>query len=514
MKSYLKRKNIFLVTSILGITAFYLLLYKIYIPRVSSFGCFDDCFNFMGGFFILQGKALYSEIFFNHAPGMAYLSAIVQNLTNPINLYDLILRHRQFMLLVSLLFNLILFLRYGYKMLGFILIFELSKFYVFGDRFLAEGIIVYPLIYLAGLGFEKIQKIKIKTYDYVLAAIFTWMVIFLREPYIPLTLFLFAVVMLDKNISKIKIYPLVVFISLSALTLITHNFSELFFNTIVVNMVFLSERPLYEILLKSFFYPFWIFLPGENTWLHWILIALCIPFLILTALRLKGRHYIIVGFVWTALFLSNLRPGSPGITFFAAFHMVVWYGLFIFFSLSLLNLKINRRLYYFLAGFYFLALILLTYPGRSYIYENVDPNTDLITNYGIPMQVGNVVALLADENDTLFLDGFDDIIYWVSKKDSDYAYSWYTSFMPEHQKYTDARTQMFQKNPPDFYYGTCLQSEVVARKLPEFVKNEYIRLNNSDKPSCLWVKKSKVPEITEAKWERAKQNFYSLPEES
>lgn len=468
----------------------------------------------MGGYFLLQGKALYSEIFFNHAPGMAYLSAFIQNLTNPINLYDLVLKHRQFMLIISLIFNLILFLRFGYKMLGFILIFELSKFYVFGDRFLAESLIVYPLIYLAGLALERLQRIKLKPYDYILATIFTWMVIFLREPYVPLALFLFTVVVLNKNVSKIKIYPLAIFAGLSIITLVSHNLSEFYFNIVTVNTAFLSESPFYEMLLKSLFYPFWIFFPGENTWFHWILIAASIPFLTLTAVNLKNRHYIIVGFIWLALSLSNLRPSPPGLTYFAAFHMIVWYGLFIFFSLFLISQNINKRLRYFLAGFYLLSLILLIYPGKSFLYDRVDPNTDLITNYGIPMQVGDIVAILADENDTLFLDGFDDIIYWVSKMNSPYAYSWYTSLMPQHQKYTDARIRMFQDNPPDFYYGSCLESEIPTRTLPETLKDEYVRLDNSNKPSCLWIKKSKLSDINDEQWRRVNEKYYSLPEKT
>jgi len=57
-----------------GLTFFYLLLYKIYIPHTNSFGCFDDCMNISAGYFLQYGRTLYSEIFFNHQPNLAYLS--------------------------------------------------------------------------------------------------------------------------------------------------------------------------------------------------------------------------------------------------------------------------------------------------------------------------------------------------------------------------------------------------------------------------------------------------------
>lgn len=511
MQKLLTKSNVLSAISALGILGFYFLLYKVYIPRVSSFGCFDDCFNFMGGYFLAQGKSLYSQIFYNHAPGMAYLSLTVQSLTNPINLYDLVLKHRQFVLLFSLISNLILFLRFGYRILGFILIFELSKFYVFGDRFLAEALIVYPLIYLTGLGFEKIQKINLRKYDYVLAAIFSWFVIFMREPYVPLAVFLFVVIAVDKNLKKTKIFPIAILATLSIVTFAYHNFSELYFNLVTVNQTLLSESSFPENILKGFLYPVWILFPGENTLFHSVLIALSIPFLIMSALVLKNKQYKIISFVWVSLLFANLRPAPPGLSFFAAFHMNIWYGLFIFLSITMLSLIKNKTIRYGLIIFYFATFLVMFWPGKSFLYDKVDQNTDFITNYGIPLQVGDVISILADGNDTLFLDGYDDIIYWVSKRESTYPYSWYTSLMPGQEKYRVARLAMFENSPPDFYYGSCIENEVPQRILPEFIKDEYIRLEDLGKPSCLWIKKSKLLEITTGQWEKAGEKFYTLP---
>src|SRR3989344_1861502 len=138
----------------------YVILYKIYIPRVNAFGCFDDCFNYLGGYFIANGKHIYSNFFFNHQPIPAFLSYIIQTVTHPINIFDLVLRHRQALMLFGLLFNALLIIRFRLPAFLFVIIFELSKFYVFGDRFLAEGIIVYPIVYLTGVVLLKLSNEK------------------------------------------------------------------------------------------------------------------------------------------------------------------------------------------------------------------------------------------------------------------------------------------------------------------------------------------------------------------
>jgi hypothetical protein len=121
---------------------------------------------------------------------------------------------------------------------------------------------------------------------------------------------------------------------------------------------------------------------------------------------------------------------------------------------------------------------------------------------------GNVVNALSQKNDTLFLDGFDDIIYWQSKRFSTYKYSWFTSLMGDQKKYNDARIDMFRKSPPDFYYGSCPQELDKSRLLPEFVKNDYIRLFSDNKPSCLWVKKTKISSVKIDQWKKAESYNY------
>jgi hypothetical protein len=133
------------------------------------------------------------------------------------------------------------------------------------------------------------------------------------------------------------------------------------------------------------------------------------------------------------------------------------------------------------------------------------------------LQEGEVIRALSSPGDTLFVDGSEDLIYWQAKVESPYKYSWYTSSMPLLDKYTDERIEMFKNDPPDFYreYGMCPKAKDKimpdAYRLPDFIKDEYVRLY-SDRPTCLFVKKNKIPEITAEQRKKAEDFLYHIPE--
>src|SRR3990167_9977341 len=281
------RNALILLIPLILLLPLYVILYKIYIPRVNAFGCFDDCFNYLGGYFIANGKHIYSDFFFNHQPIPAFLSYFVQTLTNQINIFDLVLKHRQALMLFGLLFNGLLILRFRFPAFLFIIIFELSKFYVFGDRFLAEGIIVYPILYLAGLALLRISKRKLFTIDYLLFPVLAWFIVFSREPYVPLALLLFATILWGK-FDKIKKISIAIFTILSTITLLyISDLKEYFFNIVTVNYstVFTSEANTNNLIgpkiFQIFLYPFYILIQGNWNLFRQLLIGVDIVFITL-----------------------------------------------------------------------------------------------------------------------------------------------------------------------------------------------------------------------------------------
>lgn len=472
--------------------------YKTNNELINSFGCFDDCHVFSTAYFMLQGKTIYSEVFFNHNPFMPYFSYLIQYIYEPKSVYELLLRHRQLLFIVSVILNVFLLFRFRYKALGFIILYELTKFYTFGNRFLPEAIIVYFVVFLFGLVWEKIKNAKITKIDYVASALATWFIIFMREPYVPLAIFLYGTIIwrFDRGW---KLISFMIFLVLCTVTLLTLPVHDFYFNVITFN---LSETVSQEIskntffgidILKIIFYPFYILFPvGNFGYYRNILILESVIFVTLLILNLKNFSKKQILFLFLTLGLSNIRFTLPGVAFYGAYHMNVWYAIFIF-SLMFLIASLESIKIRILAVVVFIFIVLLALSKDSIVWQRVDQQEQLLTNYGTQMLYAQIINELSSPMDTLFLDGWDELIYSQTKLTSSYKYSHYTSQMPRIQEYRNAREEMFKAGPPVFYYGTC--KEDVGQKLPDWLRGRYVRVYHMGKPTCLYVLKKKYEKI-------------------
>lgn len=516
------KRNKTILFLIIFLLPIYFFLYKIYIPRVNAFGCFDDCYNIVAGYFISKGKSLYKDIPFNHQMLMPYISYLIQVIYKPINIYDLILRHRQFLILFSLLMNILLVIRFRYAAFAFTLFYEFSKFYIFGDRFLAEGFIVYPLVYIIGLLWYKLQKKNIYTFDYLLLSIFVWFIIFMREPYTLAALFIFCVVIFGRYDTLKKIAAIILLIILSSISLSIVSLHDYFFNLYSVNIngVLQSEINGNHIigtgLFKVFFYPIYLFFSGEWNHFRVLLIGLDIIFLasiIINILKIKKISLALIIFLLFGLL--NLRLVVPGKIFYESFHLLPWFSTFVF--ITYVNLYeiffFNKKAHIICLVFSLLLFIYFIFSPFSYIKEKPDPHFDLLVGYGNYMEAGETIRLLSDKDNTLFVDGFDELIYWQADRISPYKFNWYTSYMPMIHIYSEARNYMFKYNPPDFYYGSCPKEGNAARLLPLYRKKDYIQLYSRGKPTCLYINKFVINEIPKEKWNRVKEYGYDIPSE-
>lgn len=507
------------IISFLILVILYAVLYKIYIPRVNAFGCFDDCFNFMGGYFLLKGKYIFYDFFYNHQPITAYISFIIQYISTPENIYELVLRHRQFILLIGLVSNTVLIFRFGAKIILFTIFFEFSKFYLFGDRFLAENIIIYPIVYMIGLVFLKLNKQKLLGADFLFSAVFTWFIVFSREPYIPLALFLFAVILYSKNLLAIKKGPIILFTLLSIITIFSFNVDEYFYNLIIINFQVVIPNEikgqLYGGLETIFFYPVFAFFDGPQNLYKSFLVGIDLLFLLYFLKLIINRKFLIAFIIFIVLGLANLKPNIPGKLYYESFHMIVWFGSFTFITIFLIFEEIKNKKINYLSAL-FLSIIFIAFISSPYYFakEKISTHGEFLTQYGYLMQDAEVIKILSKPSDTLFLDGDSELIYWSSQRMSSYKYTWYTSVMPLMKKYTDARQEMLKNNPPDFYreQGICpKKNSQTDLSLPKLIKDNYINLLIEKKQSCLYVKKEKISEISEKQWEDAKKWLYELP---
>lgn len=459
----------------------------------------------MGGYFINSSQAIFKDFFYNHQPGMAYLSAFIQYVDNPNSIAQLILSHRKFLWLLSFFLTYILYLRFGYKIILFSLLFEFSKFYVFGDRFLAENIVGYLLIYQIGVIYEIFYK-KIKKIDIYLMPVFSFLIVILREPFTFATLLLLVTFSLYYFKRKKETFFVILgsFTFLSLAFFFSNSPNDYFFNVFTINkdrsITESVKEPLLDRSLKIVFYPsYFILSPEPWTILRSLIAFISASFIIgITYLGLALKKRKLVFLLITVLALSNLRTEPVNVMYFEAFHISVWLQTLIFitvlFSFSVFNK--SKKIGFSLLLFILIGFLAFIFNKEYFIYEKVDTNEEFFTNFSQVMDAGTTIRELSEQSDLIFVDGYDDIVLWESRLKSSYKYNWYTSAMPSFELYSKERTRMFEDTPPDFYYGKCIEElKNYDDKVSVILKSNYLQLKEYEKRGCILIHKSKAQEV-------------------
>ena len=107
-------------------------------------------------------------------------------------------------------------------MLGFIpaIFYALVGPYVFANRFLSEAMIASPLGYMTMLMLLPLLKRKIYQLEIPVSAFLTWFVIFSREPFVPVALALFAILLYQSKSRKNAFISLILFVLMTGSTLL------------------------------------------------------------------------------------------------------------------------------------------------------------------------------------------------------------------------------------------------------------------------------------------------------
>ncbi len=510
-----KKKILLLFSSCLLI----FLLARVNYQQVSSFSFVDEFNNYMAAYFMLHGRHLYSQIFFNHQMIMPYISYTIQFFLHPQSLYKLIFYHRMSIFLFSIAMDILITLRYNISGFFFAFFFELTKFYLFGNLFLAEAIVVYLLVYLFLLSLEKLRGNGLSFKDYILSALFTWLTVFLREPLIPVALFLYAVILWDKKISKGQLLSIGIFTACSLLIISTVPLKDYIYELTKVNATTIvsSEAKTNNILglgiLRVVFYPLVILSEGKVNYFKNILLTFDIIFLAFLTFFLRKREMIKeVTFIVLVLGLANIRFVPPGSIFYSAFHMLPWYGLFLATNAIVIksvyiqnNIKMKKILFAVLTS---LSVYILFSPG-SFIWQKISIQEQFTTNYASYYVNGEIVNTLARKSDTLFIDGYDSLVFWQSKRGSSYKYTFFYPVMATIPLYREERRRMFAYNPPMFYYTNCPKDSHDSPYLSFDVARNYTQLKHNGVRTCLYIHKRKISSISSERWSQIKQlGFY------
>jgi hypothetical protein len=493
----------------------FLLLFKITRDRVGAFGCFDDCFNITAGYFILSGKQIYRDFFFNHQPFAAYISATIQFLAKPQNLYSLILVHREVLFGFAIICDLYLVIRFGLAGFIFAIVYEPAKIYLFGDRFLAEGFIVYPAVLIMANIFASLKKQVLSRWDLILCLLSAWFIIWMREPFIPYAIFSLGLLFwLNRQNHKLKYY-LSSFIILNLMTFGLFSNPDYYFNLVTVNAAQnagIESRALLSLngIAQILAYP-WMWFYG-GIWNQFRIIdSVIAALIILTAFlhfhNFKSRLTVLILYLLIAS--ANLRSTTPGQIYYAAFHALLRFGLAVF-ACGLLISDLGKfiRKYYLFTLIPLLLLFYLFLSPQSYFHDQINRQAEFTTGYANVFIYGSTVRVLSNPKQTFFVDSIEELMYWQAQRLSPYKYTWFTSIMPQVPKYALARAEMFAQNPPDFYWGGCDGVRVVP---PGIIKsNFYHQLQLNQKPSCLYMKNDLVTQVTPAMLTEIQKYGFSL----
>lgn len=511
---YLYKVSSFIAVIFLIVTSY--ILYQ----RIGAFGCFDECPNYAVGYFLSLGRKLYSDIFFNHQPLLPVISYLLQHVGNPQSLYELVRLHRTFVIVFSLLMNILLIWRFGWVGIGFSFLYESTKFYSMGSLFLGESLSVYLYVYVFLVTCGRWMGRPHKKIDGILVPCMIWAGIFLREPYIPLASFLFLSYLFVAK-KQIKL-SLVIFLCLTSITLWQLPLGDYWFNVVIANAQTMLSQEMEKVgiggvgIIKPFIYPLLVWFSGTSNLYLWVERSVSFGVLLFGFILAWRRKKYRLSLIWVVvvLGLAAIRYVFPGTMYYEAFHLLPWWGLMIataiLFAREIWGIYKERgqRLW---VVFYFIVVSLIIFSPKSFYWERFDTKAEFATGYARYSINSEAIKAISNPTDTIFLEVWDDILYVTTKLQPAYEFSWYIPIMSSYGKYVNARAAMFVSNPPDFYYFSCENKEDAV---PISTKEQtlYTRLQKDEVLSCIFVRKSVFKRIKKEKRDALSRLGFSIPE--
>lgn len=475
----------------------------------------DEEENMVTGHYLLQGDKMYQDIFSQHQPFPAIFSAAIQRATNPNSLFLLVKRHREFIIAWSFIWSLFLIFRFGFWSAGFVFSYELTKIFLLGNVFLAESLVVYPVIYLVGLVIAKLRNDPSIIESFFVGLILMFLV-FTFSPIWPLLALLFVCIVV-----KFKIYnwKKIGLIGLGALPVLL---SVLLFVGIpeYINSVFVFNSRYYlplnhdqlslSTLPKSFFSFFLPFLPSSpDTVISQIIKVFSLCFVALSIyMLLKKKKILFLVFVF--LGLANIRFIQPGLDYYRGFHLIVWYSLLLFVVFwGIKNIADITKSKVIKTGLVILVSGLVTFSlivARTELLIKRNLANDYYVNYSPQFDLGEAVRILRGSGDTLFVAPDQMLIYWQSEIQKSSKYIYYYPFMDKIPPVQNDIANMFESNPPTFIY--CRKEQF--SNLPQYL-SDYLRLTRNGDPVDLYIHKGKLKSISRQQLKELEYYQFFLP---
>lgn len=455
-----------------------------------SFRFVDEEDNFTFGKYLSRGEKLYDDLITNHQPLTHIYSSLVHKLAQPNTTYLLLVRHREAVILYSLVWSLILVYYFGFRALIFVVIYELTKIQLLGNLFLAESLAVYPLTFLSGFTFFRQPKFKFE--------LFFWGVsfglsLFLLAPIWPALLLLLLIHI--RQVQRELKYTLAGFLIPLILVLIHSSISGYLYY-FYVNLTFTipgyQHDPIWLSTLKGIFSPILAFEDLPQTPTLWItrICSVILSAVVLMSLRAaKGRGSLFL--LWLFLGFLNVRFVLPGTEGYSGFHLLPWYGSLIF-LVCLLPMKgsfgLIRLWQMILLS---LAILLSMHFSLTSLFKKTDQLLSYNINYSTYTTIGEAVRIMKGEGDSLFVSSNAWLVYWQS--DTNHLpklyvdYIWASGFPPLREKIM----QTLENSPPAFLYCENCRGLPIEKYL-----SKYQEVKLSGNPTKLYLLPEKLTQLS------------------
>lgn len=490
------------IISLFLLLVFFGLLFKPFENKIFWIGFADENDNILLGKWI-ETKKIYQDIFYNHQPYPFIVSFLIQKVSRPSNLFLLVKRHREFIFIFSFLFSVYLVYKIGFWGLLISIFYESSKHLYLGQLFLAESLVVYPLILSLVIFWDLINNKKISYIDLVVLPLLIFFVCFSLIPlvFFCLALFIGAFLLLSKN--KRIIFLLITLSQFLCMFLLYVPFSFFWQDTIMTNLVdFIPNQAgqnLSLYLLHAFLKPVTSLFINDIPISYKLISILYLVTLFGLVILKKYKTGILF---YIALLLVNLRPIEKG-QIYQGFHLLPYLGILV--AVAALQTRelygLLRRKNNIALGFIIISLALVSFCSiwelSSHYMKKNNRDTDFYVNYSPFYTYGDIINILKTPQHTFFSFPQYSLVYWQADIYSNYRYFFVLDFMRKSNRIRNDLENHLLSNPPDFFY-TESQEDLMM-----FGENldKYMILYRYGKPTPLYMKKTLAENIAQDKKE-------------
>lgn len=479
-----------------------------YLNKVFSFHFVDEEDNFILGHFLLQGQKLYSDLFSHHQPLGYVISAAFQLIVDPQNIEMLVKRHREFMIIWSVLWSLILIWRFREKVIAPLIIYEASKFFLLGSLFLSESLAVYPILYLVLFLLETSTP---KKYEFFIVGFLISLSAFLLAPAWPLLAVYFIFLIWIKKLRVREflwlllggVIPLIVALPFVD---IYYYFRNVFYINFKYYIPQSGEEKMPMSIIKSFLSPLTALINPASIESSGMIQKISALFLLITiGLLLKLKQYKNIILVLSILTLANIRYYAPGKEHYTGFHLLIWYALFLllsFYFMPVFLSKVKNKSLKFVSVAIVIGAVLMSLYSSKQLFQKNDMASDYYINYSEFYAYGEAIRAMRTETDTLFVIPDQWLLYFQGDVKNNNKMVNFYGWMQLVWELNDPVVEKFKTDPPTFFFCDCEVDKV------ESYSTDYTQMIRNGSKTKLWVLNSKYNSLTDS--QKDKLRFFDF----